>query len=60
MWHTHGMVFTRALINRLRMVAIELGMWRSGRDGGASGSITSITGVNYDDEFLSLAHSHAH
>jgi hypothetical protein len=29
-----------ALINRTRMVAIEFGMWRSGRKGGSSGSIT--------------------
>ncbi len=29
-----------ALIKRTRMVAIELGMWRSGRKGGSSGSIT--------------------
>lgn len=30
----------RASINRRRMVAIEFGMCRSGRRGGASGSIT--------------------
>jgi len=29
-----------ALINRTRTVAIEFGMWRSGRKGGSSGSIT--------------------
>ena len=32
--------FTSALIKRMRMVAIEFGMWRSGRKGGSSGSIT--------------------
>ena len=31
---------TRALARRCRMVAIELGTWRSGRNGGAAGSIT--------------------
>jgi hypothetical protein len=35
-----GMVLTSALIRRARMVAIELGMWRSGRKGGCSGSTT--------------------
>jgi hypothetical protein len=35
-----GRVFTSALINDTRMVAIEFGMWRSGRKGGSSGSIT--------------------
>jgi hypothetical protein len=34
-----GKFFTSALINRTRMVAIEFGMWRSGRKGGSSGSI---------------------
>ena len=29
-----------ALIKRTRTVAIEFGMWRSGRKGGSSGSIT--------------------
>jgi hypothetical protein len=29
-----------ALIKRKRMVAIEFGMWRSGRKGGSPGSIT--------------------
>jgi 5-methylthioadenosine/S-adenosylhomocysteine deaminase len=29
-----------ATINRLRMVAIEFGMWRSGRNGGSPGSVT--------------------
>ena len=32
---------TRATLMRLRMVAIELGMWRSGRIGSASGSVTT-------------------
>src|ERR1700704_4299227 len=35
-----GRVFTSALIKRTRMVAIEFGMWRSGRKGGSSGAIT--------------------
>jgi hypothetical protein len=34
-----GKVLMSARINRVRMVAIEFGMWRSGRAGGASGSI---------------------
>jgi hypothetical protein len=39
--HGHrGRVLVIALIRRRRMVAIELGMWRSGRKGGSSGSIT--------------------
>jgi hypothetical protein len=33
-------VLTSATSNRRRMVAIEFGMWRSGRKGGASGSVT--------------------
>ena len=33
-------VLTRTTINRRRMVATEFGMWRSGRNGGASGSVT--------------------
>jgi hypothetical protein len=33
-------VLARATINRRRMVATEFGMWRSGRNGGSSGSIT--------------------
>ena len=33
-------VLTSATIRRRRMVAIEFGMWRSGRKGGASGSVT--------------------
>ena len=33
-------VLTSATINRRRMVAIEFGTWRSGRNGGASGSVT--------------------
>jgi hypothetical protein len=38
--HGHrGKILMSARINRARMVAIELGMWRSGRAGGASGSI---------------------
>jgi hypothetical protein len=32
--------WTRALARRHRMVAIELGTWRSGRNGGAAGSMT--------------------
>jgi hypothetical protein len=35
-----GRFFMIALINRTRMVAIEFGMWRSGRKGGSPGSIT--------------------
>jgi hypothetical protein len=35
-----GRVLMSALINRMRMVAIEFAMWRSGRKGGSSGSIT--------------------
>ena len=33
-------VLASATINRRRMVATELGMWRSGRNGGTSGSVT--------------------
>ena len=40
--HGHrGNALTIALISRMRMVAIEFGMWRSGRKGGASGPITA-------------------
>ena len=35
-----GRFLMSALINRTRTVAIEFGMWRSGRKGGSSGSIT--------------------
>src|SRR5262245_21907717 len=35
-----GSVLVRATMRRLRTVAIELGMCRSGRIGGASGSVT--------------------
>jgi hypothetical protein len=35
-----GRFLTSALINLKRTVAIEFGMWRSGRKGGSSGSIT--------------------
>ena len=35
-----GSVLISATINSRRMVAIEFAMWRSGRKGGASGSIT--------------------
>jgi len=35
-----GRVLMSALIKRKRMVAIEFGMWRSGRKGGSPGSIT--------------------
>ena len=35
-----GRVLMSASIRRMRMVAIEFGMWRSGRKGGSSGSIT--------------------
>ena len=35
-----GRVLMSALIRRMRMVAIELAMWRSGRNGGSPGSIT--------------------
>jgi hypothetical protein len=39
--HGHrGNLLTRAAISRRRMVAIEFGMCRSGRRGGASGSVT--------------------
>src|SRR5215471_4078401 len=39
--HGHrGRRLAIATINRRRMVAIELGMWRSGRNGGSSGSVT--------------------
>jgi hypothetical protein len=34
-----GRFLMRALIKRMRMVAIEFGMWRSGRKGGSPGSI---------------------
>jgi hypothetical protein len=37
-------VWTSATVNRLRMVAIELAMCRSGRKGGASGSMTFANG----------------
>jgi hypothetical protein len=38
--HGHrGRVLTSVRIKRARMVAIEFGMWRSGREGGSSGSI---------------------
>jgi len=36
-----GRVLMSALIKRTRMVAIEFGMWRSGRKGGSPGSITA-------------------
>ena len=40
--HGHlGRVLTISAIIRCRRVAIELGMWRCGRSGGSSGSITS-------------------
>jgi hypothetical protein len=35
-----GRVLMSALIKPTRMVAIEFAMWRSGRKGGSSGSIT--------------------
>jgi hypothetical protein len=39
--HGHrGSVLTSAAISRRRIVAIEFGMWRSGRSGGTAGSIT--------------------
>jgi hypothetical protein len=39
--HGHrGKVLTMASAKRMRMVAIEFGMWRSGRNGGATGLIT--------------------
>ena len=39
--HGHrGSVVTSAAIKRRRIVAIEFGMWRSGRSGGTAGSIT--------------------
>ena len=39
--HGHrGKFLTRARTSRRRMVAIEFGMCRSGRSGGASGSVT--------------------
>jgi hypothetical protein len=36
-----GRVRAIAIISRMRMVAIEFGMCRSGRKGGASGSVTA-------------------
>ena len=36
-----GKALMIALISRMRMVAIEFGIWRSGRKGGAPGSITA-------------------
>ena len=39
--HGHrGSFLTSAAIKRRRIVAIEFGMWRSGRSGGTAGSIT--------------------
>jgi hypothetical protein len=39
--HGHrGKVLTMASAKRIRIVAIEFGMWRSGRNGGSSGLIT--------------------
>jgi hypothetical protein len=35
-----GKFFMIALIKRTRVVAIEFGMWRSGRKGGSPGSVT--------------------
>jgi hypothetical protein len=35
-----GRSFTSASMIRMRMVAIEFGMFRSGRKGGSSGSVT--------------------
>ena len=34
-----GKVLASARVNRKRMVAIEFGIWRSGRAGGSSGSV---------------------
>src|SRR5919108_2295096 len=43
--HGHrGSWLTSAAISRRRIVAIEFGTWRSGRSGGASGSITPGNG----------------
>ena len=41
-------VLTSAMINRLRIVAIELGTWRSVLGGGASGSITFGNGKFFE------------
>ena len=41
-------VLTSAMINLLRMVAIELGTWRSVLGGGASGSITFGNGKFFE------------
>jgi hypothetical protein len=38
-------------IRRRRMVAIEFGKWRSGRSGGASGSITFGKGKFREENF---------
>jgi hypothetical protein len=43
--HGHrGSAVTSAVISRRRIVAIESGTWRSGRSGGASGSVTTGNG----------------
>jgi hypothetical protein len=44
-----GKVVTRASINRRRMVAMEFGLCRSGRRGGASGSVTAGNGRLRED-----------
>ena len=47
--HGHrGRVPTRAAIRRRRMVAIEFGMWRSVRSGGAAGSVTVGNGKFFE------------
>jgi hypothetical protein len=47
--HGHrDMVLTSATINRRRMVATEFGTWRSGRNGGASGSVTVGNGKFFE------------
>ena len=42
---------TSLTINRRRKVAIELGTWRSGRSGGASGSVTFGKGKLREENF---------
>jgi hypothetical protein len=48
--HGHrGKLPTSATIRRRRMVAIEFGIWRSGRNGGSSGSVTIGNGKLRDE-----------
>lgn len=49
--HGHlGRLRASATVSRLRTVVIELGMWRVGRIGGASGSVT-LGKVRYFERF---------